>query len=85
MDTSAILEAINLEILRLEQARSLLADDTSPLKRVRPKRRTAVVANSFAFGTNVALGKERRRLSAGGGHELQPHRGQDRQGRSGIG
>lgn len=59
MDTTAIIQEIDLEIARLEQARTLLNGTPTRSKRG-PKPASAI---TFSFGTNV---KPRRTMSAEG-------------------
>ncbi len=58
MDTTTIIQAIDLEIARLQQAKALLSGSI-------PAAAKPSIATSFKFGTNGAPApRKRRRLSA---------------------
>jgi hypothetical protein len=65
MDTTTILQEIDAEITRLQQARGLLTGHTAPTKRGRASdRKTDAI--SFGVGSKVAAKPKRRRMSAEG-------------------
>ena len=64
MQTSEILIAIDQEINRLQQVRSLLVGDGNGSARRGMK--TAVKATAFPFGSNGVVRRKRRTISAAG-------------------
>jgi hypothetical protein len=65
MDTTTILQKIDADITRLQQARALLTGHTTPMKRGRASD-GKTNATSFGVGSNVAAKPRRRTMSAEG-------------------